>query len=222
MVAVLLPRSTHQETNSVESLNWCCRCLVNLVNPKFKAFTRPLTLAVLVGFLTIATDIVILVLLLGNCQYLSYNGNILMFMKLLDSGTLTCILHFEPITVFNESLTSGTPCVFSGMTEDLFCESDTWEFSSLTACDEYDSLKMYFVEYESCPGRLASLGSALGFLGLFELGITCVVVPFLLSVGVLKLGNSFLLQELEEDLVDDLPHEDLIGATGAVRDVGFL
>jgi len=189
---------------------------IDVVNPKFKNFNRPLFLALVVGGITFAAFIALFVYLQTDCVSQSMTGATPQVTMFFEKNPIKCI-HFaakvdivekdnknkldmpmckmvnyplteEPITPID------IPYCNSGVTEGQ--NFDSADMPNCTGIEHNDGSKpdpaLTIVEFDICPDPVLTLGSAFGWVAIIELATTLFVLAVGMPAGFLVNDQSTL------------------------------
>ena len=207
---------TQQLSRSAEFSGGCARLAVNLVNPKFKAFTRPLLLALLVGIPTIIVTLLEFIdmgTMTNHVQFLGVCGSPDTTMM-----GLACIRNFHKYHVDKESYelfmktcvvndvlathlglticaadddgTKHTDCPLSGERHgECLPTMQCTDNSTRKEVAGYAFDSTSLCQYQGDAPQmpfLVAIGIAKGFAGTIELGLTLIVIPLLWKVNYIR------------------------------------
>jgi hypothetical protein len=66
------------------------KLFIDLVNPKFKSFNKPMLLAIIIGFLTTATFAGMYAGMVSQCTVLTFTGSMYRLMEQQEQGAFGC------------------------------------------------------------------------------------------------------------------------------------
>jgi hypothetical protein len=208
-------KSTREEETEPSNYEKLKVLFIDVVNPKFKNFNRPLFLALVVGGITLAAFIALFVYLQTDCVSQSMTGATPQVTMFFEKNPIKCI-HFAAKVEFNEDenkldipmcklvnypLKEEEPITPSDIP---YCNSGITEGQNLGAADDPnctgaqpdDGSKpdpaLTIVEFDICPDPVLTLGSAFGWVAIIELATTLFVLALGMPAGFLVNDQSTL------------------------------
>jgi len=201
---------TKTETSMFEKIKVL---VVDVVNPKFKNFNRPLFLALVVGMITLASFIALFVYLQSECVAQSMTTGTPLITTFFAENDVSCV-HWAVKVDIQDGKQEFPPCRMVSMTmegkvspmEQHICEHSTMkgyaeeiEREDYPLCvgsyhddnGTYDPALMV-IEFDLCPDPVLTLGSAFGWVAMIELATTMVVLAAGMPCGFLKNDQSTL------------------------------
>jgi len=186
---------------------------IDVVNPKFKNFNRPLFLAIVVGMTTLAAFIALFVYLQSECVSQSMTGATPQVSMFFEKNPVKC-LHFAakvevdkdknkldmPMCRMVNYAISGKitpldlPICDSGISDGSY-EQDLPDMPTCTGIEHKDGTidpALTMVEFDLCPDPVLTLGSAFGWVAMIELATTLVVLAVGMPLGFLQNDQSTL------------------------------
>lgn len=200
--------------------------IIDTVNPKLKSYNKPLFLAFLIGFFTLAGTASLFTYMFKQCD-----GNRTLVVgdfedvdiAVKEGSVGTCVYYMQMLKMQGDRL-KNTKCIWTSPHEDAtLC--DDWgggnQKDVLQPCEtDYTPSNPYYesvvqIRYKECPDFLTTLGAAFGYMTFIELFFTGIIVFPLLSCGVIKNGKqSSQALSVKEWM------EDMMASKGDAADLG--
>lgn len=176
--------------------------IVDLVNPKLKAYDKPVILAITIGSFTLACTLGLWSTMMNNCNEfaslaaseistvdnaLTNNklGTCVTFfskLKLLDGVPLYDECRWPEMGTYGEALPTPTMCGDQG---------DTYQEKELCYTDPDAQFKTPVqVMYTQCPAPFTTLGAAMGYMSFIELFFTALIILPGMKLKCIKNGED--------------------------------
>eukprot|EP00931_Biecheleriopsis_adriatica_P019605 TRINITY_DN1331_c0_g1_i6.p1 TRINITY_DN1331_c0_g1~~TRINITY_DN1331_c0_g1_i6.p1 ORF type:complete len:233 (+),score=39.40 TRINITY_DN1331_c0_g1_i6:59-700(+) len=197
--------------------------VVDLVNPKFHKYSKPLFIAVTVGVPTAIITFLLFMSMISNCKT---NVNISDGWHAHDVLSLTpphCVFFYDELVV----IPSTGQVKFMGCSSvDRVVDGKEYKAPDIPRCPEAnvpeidrecpwgDVGGIVKYSYTECPDPLATLGAALGYSAYIELVLTIVVLGILMQCGCIQRDGSYLKELLDQAKEEKGTAKDIVGAAG--------
>jgi len=163
-------------------LSWWRTAIIDMVNPKFKAYNRPLFLAIVVGFCTYSLVAITAGQLIGGCEVFTFTGVQRGLNEMYDRGAMSCFWFVRPLA--DASGGNAKNCIPHFASADDYCPVEKETAGS--PCASSDENSMVTGLYEICPDLSTMTGASLGYATIIEFGITFLVIVLCTPCGCVK------------------------------------
>lgn len=176
--------------------------IVDLVNPKLKAYDKPVILATTIGSFTLACTFGLWSTMMANCnEFASLTASQISTVDnaLAKNKLGTCVTFFsklklvDGVPLYDECQWPETGMYGEALPTPTMCgdQGDTYHEKELCYTDADAEFKTpWQVMYTECPAPFTTLGAAMGYMSLIELLFTALIIFPGLKLKCIKNGED--------------------------------
>eukprot|EP00933_Yihiella_yeosuensis_P042096 TRINITY_DN365_c0_g1_i1.p1 TRINITY_DN365_c0_g1~~TRINITY_DN365_c0_g1_i1.p1 ORF type:complete len:237 (-),score=56.11 TRINITY_DN365_c0_g1_i1:377-1024(-) len=186
--------------------------VVDLVNPKFHKYSKPLMITILVALPTAAVTAALFFAMVTDCKNSvqindGWHGH-----EELTKTAPTCVFFYDILV--NHQVT-GQPVFQACSSVDQEVDGKSYKAPSVPICDGIEAPSKAVAEcpwgnngkilkysYKQCPAAMSTLGAALGYSAFIELVFTIVVLGVLTQSGFIEKDGTYF-RELLDQVVEE-------------------